>query len=192
MPIEHLLTEYVLTAALVVIYIIATQILRRVLRNVGERKNAAPQRAIYISKVFNFGLITISGFLLSLIWGLDYDSVFVLASSVLAVLGVAFFAQWSILSNITASIVIFFSYPARIGDLVRIVDGDNSLEGEILDINLFQVLLRDRKGDLINYPNNLIIQKPLVKIAEFSAPDEALALPKMAPSATGNDPARDD
>ncbi|MFT7304975.1 MAG: small-conductance mechanosensitive channel [Candidatus Azotimanducaceae bacterium] len=179
MPIEHLLTEYLLTASLVVIYILATQILRRVLKNVGERKQAAPQRAIYISKVFNFGLVTVGGFLLSLIWGLDYDSVFVLASSVLAVLGVAFFAQWSILSNITASIVIFFSYSARIGDLVRIVDGDNSLEGEILDINLFQVLLRDPRGDLINYPNNLIIQKPLVKIAEFTVPAEELALPKI-------------
>lgn len=184
--------EYLLTGALVVIYLIATWILRRVLRSVGESKQAAPQRAVYISKVFNFGLVTVSAFLMSLIWGLDYNSVFLLASSVLAVLGVAFFAQWSILSNITASIVIFFSYPARIGDLVRIVDGDNSLEGEILDINLFQVLLRDPKGDLINYPNNLIIQKPLVKIAEFTVPDEELALPKIATTPTGNEPVRDD
>ena len=176
---ETIPLEILLSITLVAVYLIATQTLKRVLRAVGETKQAAPQRAIYISKVFNFGLITVAAFLLSLIWGLDYNSVFLLASSVLAVLGVAFFAQWSILSNITASIVIFFSYPARIGDLVRIVDGDNTLEGEIQDINLFQVLIRDYKGDLINYPNNLIIQKPMIKIAALTPPSAA---PTSAPS----------
>lgn len=181
--------EILLTLAIIVAYIIGTQTLKRVLRAVGETKQAAPQRAVYISKVFNFGLLTVAGFVLSLVWGLDYNSVFLLASSVLAVLGVAFFAQWSILSNVTASIVIFFSYPARIGDLVRIVDGDNTLEGEILDINLFQVLIRDFRGDLINYPNNLIIQKPLVKIAALTpqvAPPDA---PPIAGGISGNEPA---
>ncbi len=165
-----MLLETVFTIILVASWLAASKAVTRILESVGRKKEAAPQRAVYIAKIFNAGMALLTLILLSLVWGVDYGSVFVLASSVLAVLGVAFFAQWSILSNITASIVIFFSYPARIGDLIRVVDGDNSLEGEIVDIALFQVLIKDINGDLINYPNNLIIQKPLIKIRELRAP----------------------
>ena len=166
--------EIIFTLLVGAAYLVSTSSIGRVLRSIGARKKAAPQRATYIAKVFNAGVFILAAILMSLIWGVDYGSVLVLASSVLAVLGVAFFAQWSILSNITASIVIFFSYPSRIGDRVRIVDGENSLTGEIQNINLFQVLIRDDDGNLINYPNNLIIQKPLVRITEpEAAPPEA-------------------
>ena len=74
------------------------------------------------------------------------------------------FAQWSILSNVTASIIIFFTFPARVGDSIRIVDGDNSVEGKIKEISLFQIELNDQDGNLIMYPNNLLLQKPVVKI----------------------------
>ena len=106
----------------------------------------------------------LSLFILFFIWGVDYHGILVFGSSVLAIGGVALFAQWSILSNLTASIVIFFYYPARIGDRIRIVDGDNSLEGTIIDITMFQVLIEDDGLNLINYPNNLLIQKPLIKL----------------------------
>ena len=92
----------------------------------------------------------------------------------------AFVAQWSLLSNITASIIIFFSYPARIGDTIRVVDGDNSVEGKIIDITLFQVLIETRKGETVNYPNNLIVQKPLIKSPEERVKPR-LNLPKRNP-----------
>lgn len=88
----------------------------------------------------------------------------VFASSLFAIIGVAMFAQWSILSNITASVIIFFNFPARVGDTIKIIDGDNSIEGTIKEITLFQVELKDSDGNLIIYPNNLLLQKPIVKI----------------------------
>ncbi|MBT5720181.1 MAG: mechanosensitive ion channel, partial [Gammaproteobacteria bacterium] len=100
------------------------------------------------------------------IWGVDYNGVLLFGSSVIAIGGVALFAQWSILSNLTASVVIFFNYPARIGDYVRIIDAENTLEGKIVDIKVFQVLLIDSEGNLINYPNNLLIQKPFMKLKQ--------------------------
>jgi len=68
--------------------------------------------------------------------------------------------------------VIFFNYPARIGDTIRVVDGDNSMEGVIVDINMFQVLIEDADRNLINYPNNLLIQKPLIKLRAKPAPSQ--------------------
>ena len=62
--------------------------------------------------------------------------------------------------------VIFFTYPARIGDKIRIIDGENTLEGTILDISMFQVLLEDDDQNMISFPNNLLIQKAFVKLKD--------------------------
>lgn len=158
--------DIALSALLIAFGISIAQLVKRKLGKLGISKRAAPERAIYISKVFNLGVAIICVLALCFIWGLDYRSLILFSSSVLAIMGVAFVAQWSLLSNITASIIIFFSYPARIGDRVRIVDGDNSITGKILDITLFQVLLESDNGEIVNYPNNLIVQKPLVKCPE--------------------------
>lgn len=96
----------------------------------------------------------------------------VFASSVFAVVGVALFAQWSILSNATASVLIFFSFPARVGDCIKVIDGDNSVEGEIVEIALFNTQLKDYYNNTVIYPNNLLLQKPVQKITHLSQPQE--------------------
>ena len=174
------MTTYIATitsAFLIIASIALGQFLKLRLSKLGVLKRAAPERAVYISKVFNLGLAVFAFLCLCFIWGVDYRSLILFSSSVLAIMGVAFVAQWSLLSNITASIIIFFTYPARIGDTIRIVDGDNSIEGKITDITLFQVLIETRNGEIVNYPNNLIVQKPLVTIPEDSR-TRRLNLPK--------------
>lgn len=164
--------NWFLSSLILIGYLVATNSTSKVLAEIGRRKNAAPKRAKYISKMFNFAIALVSLFAMFLIWGVDFHGVVVFGSSILAIGGVALFAQWSILSNLTASIVIFFNYPARIGDTIRVVDGDNSMEGVIVDINMFQVLIEDADRNLINYPNNLLIQKPLIKLRAKPAPSQ--------------------
>lgn len=161
--------NWFLSSIVLVGYLVSSNVISNVLVRIGRAKKAAPKRAKYISKMFNIAIALVSGFALFFIWGVDYHGIVVFGSSVLAITGVALFAQWSILSNLTASIVIFFIYPARIGDRIRIVDGDNSLEGIIVDINMFQVLIEDDEHNLVNYPNNLLIQKPLIKLSNKAA-----------------------
>lgn len=158
--------NWLFSALVLALYIVASNMISRLIVDLGIAKRAAPKRAKYISKICNFALATVSVVALFFIWGIDYHSIFLFGSSILAITGVALFAQWSILSNITASVVIFFNYPARIGDSIRILDGENTIEGTILDINIFQVLLEDREGNLVNYPNNLLIQKAFVKLKD--------------------------
>jgi len=156
--------NWLFSALVLLVYIIASNLTARLIREIGISKKAAPKRAIYVSKVMNFALGTLSIFTMFFVWGLDYHSILVFGSSIFAVTGVALFAQWSILSNLTASVVIFFTYPARIGDKIRIIDGENTLEGTILDISMFQVLLEDDDQNMISFPNNLLIQKAFVKL----------------------------
>jgi len=101
---------------------------------------------------------------MAIIWNVQLGGVMVFASSIFAVIGVALFAQWSILSNLTSSIIIFFTFPARVGDKIKVIDGDNSISGEIIEISLFQIEIEDADGNIVLYPNNLFIQKPIMKI----------------------------
>ena len=96
-------------------------------------------------------------------------------SSVFAVIGIGLFAVWSILSNITSGVIMFFSFPYKIGDEIKIHDKDFPVIAIIEDIKAFQIHLRTSEGELITYPNNLILQKAvsLVKKDAFiDSPDE--------------------
>jgi small-conductance mechanosensitive channel len=68
---------------------------------------------------------------LIVIWGVETKDIFITVSSIATVIGVAMFAQWSILSNITSGMILFFSFPFKIGDTIKIHDKDFPLEAEI-------------------------------------------------------------
>lgn len=99
------------------------------------------------------------GAMIAIIWGVDFNRLSVFISSVLAVLGVGFFAQWSLLSNLTASVILFFNHPVRIGSRIRILDKDFELIGEVKDITGFYFFIKTDAGQLITFPNSLIMQK---------------------------------
>ena len=102
--------------------------------------------------------------ILSIIWGIDQKEILVFASSIFAIIGVALFAQWSILSNITSGVIIFFSFPYRIGDKVKILNKDYPVEGVIEDIALFYLFIKDDEGYLITIPNNIVLQNGVMKL----------------------------
>jgi small-conductance mechanosensitive channel len=121
-------------------------------------------RVVHIQKYFKVLIFLIVLIGLLAIWGVDYRGVLIFASSIVAVLGVALFAQWSLLSNMTAGVIIFFTFPARIGDKIEIIDGSDVITGTIVEINIFQMLLRDDKGFDISYPNSLVLQRPVRRL----------------------------
>lgn len=137
----------------------------KVMATLAAYKGVAGNRLFYIQQFFKAIAFVLLLILLTAIWGVDYDGLFLFASSILAVLGVALFAQWSLLSNVTSSVILFFSFPARIGDKIEIIDGANIITGTITEINVFQMLLRDDKGYEISYPNSLILQRPVRKLS---------------------------
>ena len=113
--------------------------------------------------------VTIALFLLALlieavVFDMALDRLAVIFSSVFAVIGIGLFAIWSILSNITSGIIMFFSFPYKVGDKIEIHDKDFPLEAIIEDIRAFQIHLRLDNGNLVTYPNNLILQKAVTLI----------------------------
>jgi len=116
-------------------------------------------RGKVIKKGVNIILLWVTIALLFFIWGVNQSDLVVFIASFLAVLGVALFAQWSILSNITSGIIIFFSHPVRLDDTISIIDKDYQIEGRVSDIGLFFVIIKTKNGEQVTVPSNVFIQK---------------------------------
>ena len=79
-----------------------------------------------------------------------------------AVAAVAFFAAWSVLSNIFCTLLIFTTRPFRLHDHVELLEsGDKpGLKGQVVDINLIYTTLREEAdGQVLQVPNNLFFQR---------------------------------
>ncbi|MEL7145088.1 MAG: mechanosensitive ion channel domain-containing protein [Bacteroidota bacterium] len=134
----------------------------KIIRNRLEAQNFDPARAIYVRKITSFLIVTLAMVLLGVVWEISFKGLSVYIASIFTVIGVGLFANWSILSNITASVILFFFFPLRIGSKVRIVDGANFIEGEVMNLSLFSIRIRQEDGQIIYCPNNMVIQRYVV------------------------------
>lgn len=124
-------------------------------------------RSQLIRKAINFIILTVCLIILLIIWGVKQADLAVFVGSILTVIGVAMFAQWSLLSNITSSIILFFGHSVRIGDSISIMETkDYEIRGEVLNIGLFftNIKLID-SDDEITLPNNIFIIKTIKKLS---------------------------
>lgn len=97
--------------------------------------------------------------LLTGVWGFKQNEIALFASSILTALGVAFFAQWSLLSNISSSILIFFNHPVKLGDYIKVLHKDYQFEGEVIELNYFFVHVKTVKNEIITIPNSHFFDK---------------------------------
>jgi small-conductance mechanosensitive channel len=153
------LHEEIATLVMLIVYIVLRISSAKLVRRFARLNEVLEHRTNLIIKYINLFLLILALISITIIWGVKKDQILLFISSIFAVVGVASFAQWSILSNITAGIIIFFSYPFKIGDKIKIHDKDFPIEGEIDDIKAFYIILKSFDGETITYPNNLLIQK---------------------------------
>lgn len=152
---RELIATGILGILLVLFRIISTKLVRRYAKSNQTLEHRTNLVIKYIHLFINI-LVTIA---LIIIWGVQTKDIFIALSSITTVVGVAMFAQWSILSNITSGVILFFSFPFKIGDVIKIHDKDFPIEAEIEDIGAFHVYLKTIDGEKIIYPNNLLLQK---------------------------------
>ncbi|UCD60545.1 MAG: mechanosensitive ion channel family protein [Flavobacteriaceae bacterium] len=152
------------TIITIVTLLVIKFILSKTIRKVGSVSDLNKIRTRLIIKYVSFGLSVLGVVVIILIWGVNFRQLGLIFSSVFAVIGVAIFAQWSILSNVTAGIILYFSFPFKIGDRIKIMDKEMELEGNYIieDIRAFHIHLRNDASELITYPNNLMLQRAVL------------------------------
>ena len=160
---------------LLLVILILKFIFTKAVRKVSKIGDFNKVRTNLIVKYISIALTIVSIGILTLIWSVNFRDLGALLASIFAIIGVALFAQWSILSNITAGVIIFFSYPFKIGNTIRIFDKeihDEHNNGEetyvIEDIRAFHLHLRRSNGEILTYPNSLVLQKGVALVHTYN------------------------
>lgn len=153
-------TKEVIGSGILLLIVFALRIITsKLVRRFAKMTHIVEHRTNLVVKYLHLLTNILAIIALILIWGVQPKDIIIAISSVATVIGVAMFAQWSILSNITSGIILFFNFPFKIGDVIRIHDKDFPIIAEIEDIRAFHIALKTKEGEMIIYPNNLLFQK---------------------------------
>ena len=155
--------QIIKTIILLVVFLTTKFFTKRLIKKVGLRFNYQSGRIRITNKISNALLGILVFVVLMLIWGIKQSDLVVFISTTLTILGVAFFAQWSLISNITSTLIIFFSHPIRIGDSLTIMEKDYEIEGVLNDIGIFFVTIKTKDDRKITMPSNIFLQKMIKK-----------------------------
>ena len=158
------------TACVLALLLIVLYINKRAVSKVLKRLELGLNRRRVISKAINGISVLLAGIVLAAIWGVHHNQIVVFLTSFLTVMGIAFFAQWSLLSNITSGIILFFNHPLHIGDSIEVHDKDFPVEGRVVDITYFFVHIRTEQNVILTIPNSLMLQK-MVSVKPEQTPE---------------------
>jgi small-conductance mechanosensitive channel len=152
----------------ITIYFVLYLIIKTTINNTLKHTPLQRDRRKIIIKGLHLFTTIVLAILLSGIWGFKQNEIAAFASTILTALGIAFFAQWSLLSNITSSLILFFNHPLKLGDTIKVLDKDCPFEGEITELTYFFVHLKTTSGEIITIPNAQILQKSIAITPKYS------------------------
>ncbi|WPR70468.1 mechanosensitive ion channel [Flavobacterium sp. NG2] len=156
---DNFTKEIISSGIVLLVMMILRVIVSSIVRKFAKSTHIIEHRTNLVIKYLHLLINILVAIALTLIWGVQAKDIMIAISSITTIVGVAMVAQWSILSNITSGIILFFSFPFKIGDIIKIHDKDFPIIGEIEDIKAFHITLITKEGEIIVYPNNLIFQK---------------------------------
>ncbi|MBC3373344.1 mechanosensitive ion channel family protein [Pseudomonas sp. SWRI92] len=145
---------------------VAQRFVARALTGLGERYPLPTQLVIILRGVLRW-LIMGSAVLVALErLGVSATVLWTALSGFVAVAAVAFFAIWSVLSNLLCAILIYTVGPFRLGDVVELVESTDKpgIKGRVVAINLLYTTLIEPEelgtgSSMVQVPNSLFFQR---------------------------------
>lgn len=162
---------FIVPAAQVVLILLLAWLLRalsrRVIARFGRRYNLPEELLIGSRRTLAFLIYAAALVLILERLGVSGTVLWTAFTGFAAVAAVAFFAAWSVLSNLFCALLILTTRPFRLHDYVELLEsGDkHGLRGKVVDINLIYTTLREVDGEhahaVLQVPNNLFFQRTL-------------------------------
>lgn len=181
--------------AQVLVILAAALLLQRVARRLLERlsrSHALPAAlAMTIRRITGFFIGTTAFFMVLDVIGVSGNVLWTAFTGFAAVGAVAFFAAWSVLSNIFCTLLIFVTRPFRLNDVVELLENGEKpgLKGRVVDVNLIYTTLIEtgdrQSGTVVQIPNSLFFQRSLRRWRGSAVPTLPATLP---PYVTGAAP----
>lgn len=155
--------------AQVLLILAAAWLLRTIVRTALERfreRYAMPAELAISGRRVASTIINVGALLLALqVLGVSGTVLWTAFTGFAAVGAVAFFAAWSVLSNIFCAMLIFTTRPFRLHDHIELLENGEKpgLKGRVVDINLIYTTLREvdpaHDGAVLQIPNSLFFQR---------------------------------
>lgn len=138
---------------------------RRLIRSMSARGILPPELVVGTRRVIAF-LIYATTFLFVLDrLGVSGTVLWTAFTGFAAVAAVAFFAAWSVLSNIFCTILIVMTRPFRLHDYIELLENGEKpgLKGRVVDLNLIYTTIQEddagQGSTVLQIPNNLFFQR---------------------------------
>ena len=189
--------EVIVPGMQILLILLAAWLLQRVLRRIVRRASVHYQVPDELLVPMN-GLIRwfiVAGALLLVLerMGVSATVLWTAFTGFATVGAVAFFAAWSVLSNLFCALLIFTVRPFRIGDYIEVLDTAEKpgAKGRVVDINLIYTTLEDHDAAAgqpawLQIPNSLVFQRVVRRfrgVLPPPAPPSPPAPPAEAPAA---------
>lgn len=182
--------------AYLLLILVVAWLLRRMIRvlftRLGARSLLPPEVAQGLLRIASF-LITAGAVLMILeLWGVSATVLWTAFTGFAAVAAVAFFAAWSVLSNIFCTLLIATTRPFRLMDHVELLENGETrgLRGQVIDVNLIYTTLQEtttggEAGTVLQIPNSLFFQRTLRRWRGGATPQPRLSVDSPEPRDAG-------
>jgi small-conductance mechanosensitive channel len=167
MIIQKIVYSAVAMLAIHLLFLLLKHYAKQTQHKFGIRKS----RYFAIKRLLTMASLLLSLVILILIWNVDLKHVWVSATGLVALIAVAFVAVWSLVGNILAGVIIYFTSPFKIEDSIEVMPDE--IRGTVLAINTFYTVLMTEDKNYINIPNTLLFQKYIKVIKTLSATKQA-------------------
>ncbi|OOG83053.1 MULTISPECIES: mechanosensitive ion channel family protein [Pseudomonas] len=145
---------------------VAQRVVARTLTGLGERYPFPPQLVIILRGVLRWLIMGSAVLVVLERLGVSATVLWTALSGFVAVAAVAFFAIWSVLSNLLCAVLIYTVGPFRLGDVVELVDTTDKpgIKGRVVAINLLYTTLIEPEelgtgSAMVQVPNSLFFQR---------------------------------
>ena len=166
----------------VLLIVLAAWLLQRLVRLLVRRLvdgRGLPLEMAVVLRRLSASLIAAAALLLILEWmGVSGMVLWTAFTGFAAVGAVAFFAAWSVLSNIFCAVLIFSTRLFRLQDHIEVLENGEKpgLKGRVVDINLIYTTLQEVEADasdggsVLQIPNSLFFQRSVRRWRGNTAP----------------------
>jgi len=150
---------------IIVLALLLRWVLRRMVKRLGVRYALPIDITVNVRRLAS-GLIFFAAILaVSAVFGVDGKVLWAALTGFATVAAVAFFAAWSVLSNIFCGVLIWVVRPFRLSDHIELLEGGDKpgLKGQVVNMNLIYITLKEQHitGDesMLKIPNSLFFQR---------------------------------
>lgn len=147
----------VVAAIIVALALLIAGALNNALRLMVERGRVPRNFERPLFGLVRWGVIVIAVLLVLGVFSVNLSVIWGALAAGLALLAVGFIAVWSMLSNLSATVLILLVRPFNVGDRIEFM-GEQT-RGEVHSIGSMFTTLLDEEGHLIQVPNNAFFQK---------------------------------